>query len=342
MRFLSIGKINPGTRLAKPIYSSDGSILLKENYELTASVLKRLESLGYGGLYIEDEVSEGIVITDLVDEELKMETANRLEQIIKNNGNLSDMTPLIREVVDNILDNEEIMLNMYHLNNYHNYTYTHCVNVGIISTCIGIKLNYNKDKLEELSTAGILHDIGKTYVPVDILDKKGKLSNNEFGLIKKHPEVGYRMLTQSHNISSLSKVGVLDHHERMDGSGYPRALKGDKISKFGKVVAVADTYDAMTSDRAYRPRHSVAETVEYLMGTCGQLYDYDVVDSFTKCVAVYPEGTFVELSDGTKGIVFKNHSDCVLRPVVRSIDDKKIIDLKNDRDYLNICIEKII
>lgn len=342
MRFLTIDQIQPGSQLAKPLYSSKGSVLLKENYELTEKILKRLKELGYKGLYVEDELSKGIVIQDIVDEELRIETTLRLEQILKHNGNLAEMKPVISDIVDNIIENQDVILNMHQLYGYHNYTYSHCVNVGIISICIGIKLNYRRDTLVHLGTAGILHDIGKQQVPITILNKKGKLTEDEFAIIKEHPKAGYQMLMDSCNLSSLSKIGVLDHHERYDGSGYPRGLKGKKISIFGRIVAVADTYDAMISDRAYRPGYSTAEAVEFLMGSCGRLYDYEVVDSFTKCIAAYPEGTFVILSDGTKGIVVRNYSDCILRPMVRSIEDKQIIDLKNDEKYLNICVKKVI
>ncbi len=342
MRFLTIDKVVPGTRLAKPLYGAHGVILLRENVVLSEAILSRLKLNGYAGLYIEDEISEGIFINDVVDEGLRLKTASRLEYIVNQNGNLEEMKSLITEIVDGIIASGDVEINMNHLWGHHEYTYLHCVNVGILAVSIGIKLNLNRDNLIYLGTAGILHDIGKKYIPIEILDKQGKLSNEEYDLIKRHPVQGFEILVDAMELSSVTRVGVLEHHERYDGSGYPRGLKGDQITIFGRILAVADTYDAMTSDRAYRNAFSASETVEYLMGTGDQLYDSNIIDVFIKCVTVYPVGTCVELSDGTQGIVLKNYSDCVLRPMVRNINTKEIIDLKNDSKYLNLCISKII
>jgi HD-GYP domain-containing protein (c-di-GMP phosphodiesterase class II) len=342
MRFLTIDKVVPGSRLAKPLYGAQGVILLRQNVELTEAILSRLKANGYTGLYIEDEISEGIIINDFVDEGLRLVAASRLESIVNQNGNLSEMKPLISEIVDNIIANGDVEVNMNHLLGHHEYTYLHCVNVGILAISIGIKLDLNRDNLIYLGTAGILHDVGKKFVPVEILDKQGKLSKEEFKLIQKHPEFGFEFLADAKELNSVTKVGVLEHHERFDGSGYPRGLKGEEITIFGRILAVADTYDAMTSDRAYRDAFSPSETVEYLMGSGNQLYDSGIIDVFVRCVTVYPVGSSVELSDGTQGIILSNYPDCVLRPVVRNIENKEIIDLKNDLNYLNICITKII
>ncbi|MDF2473730.1 MAG: metal dependent phosphohydrolase [Anaerocolumna sp.] len=338
MRFLSVNQLVPGTRLARPLYGAGGSILLRENFELTESIICRLKGLGYNGVYVNDEISEGIVIQDVVDEKLRIETANRLEDILKNNGNIEDMQPLVSEVVDSIIDNSDIIINMNRLSGHHKYTYLHSVNVGILSIGIGVKLEYNRDKLIELGMSGMLHDIGKKHVPIDILDKSGTLSKEEFQVIQTHPERGYKMLNNAYNLSSVTKVGVLQHHERFDGSGYPNGLKGHEISMFGRIIAVSDTYDAMTSDRAYHKASQPSEVIEYLFGNGNQRYDLRIVDYFSKCIAVYPIGSCVELSDGTQGIVLKNHMDSVLRPVIRNIQNKQIIDLKNDINYLGICI----
>lgn len=342
MRYVPIDKIEAGTYLAKSLYDYNGSVLLHKDYKLTENMIKRLKSLGYKGVYIEDKLSEGICIEEIVDERLKIKAANCLEDIAEHDGNVSDIKPIVTDIVDSIIDNQSVMLSMHQLYKYHKYTYSHCVNVGIISTYIGAKLNYSKKELIQVSTAGMLHDIGKKYIPISILDKEEKLTYDEYNIIRNHPKSGYKMIKDLNGISGLSKVAVLDHHERCDGSGYPRGLVCNDISTFGKVIAVADTYDAMTSDRSYRKAFSPSETVEYLMGDGGKLYDFKVIDNFTKSVAVFPDGSVVELSDGSKGIVIKNYHDCILRPVIRTLDDDIIIDLKNDSNYLNVRVEKVI
>lgn len=342
MRFLSIDNIIPGTRLARPLYGAYGSILLRENYEVTEGMLNRLKELGYTGLYIEDEISKGILIEDVVDEQLRLATASRLENIINKNGSIAGMKPLISDIVDSIITKSDVVINMNQLHGHHEYTYLHCVNVGILSVSIGVKLNFTRDELIQLGAAGILHDIGKKKTPITILDKQGKLTKEEYELIQMHPALGYEMLSDAMELSNVSKVGVLEHHERFDGSGYPRGLKGKEITIFGRILAVADTYDAMTSDRAYRTAYEPSESVEFLMGDGNRLYDLEIIEHFIKCIAVYPIGTLVELSNGRKTIVLKNYSDCVLRPLVRDISSKDIIDLKNDVEYLSVCITKTI
>lgn len=342
MRFLAIDRVEPGSRLAKPLYGPHGVVLLRQNVILTESILSRLKQKGYSGLFIEDEISEGIVIYDVVDEELKFRTASRLESILSQNGNLEELKPLITEIVDSIISNADVEINMNYMWTHHEYTYFHCVNVGILAVSIGIKLDLCREELINLGTAGILHDIGKKDIPVEILDKPGKLSDEEYDMIKLHPEYGYYILADADSLSSATKIGVLEHHERYDGSGYPRGLKGDEITLFGRILAVADTFDAMTSDRTYRNAYSPSEAVEFLMGTGNHLYDSKVIHAFIRCVTVYPVGTCVELSDGTQGIILKNYSDNVLRPLVRNIITKEIIDLKNDPKYLNLCISKVI
>lgn len=338
MRFLSIDKVISGTKLAKPIYGAHGLVLVRENFELTDGIIYRLKELGYQGVYIEDEISEDIVLDDVVDDEIRLEAAFRLEEILKNNYSLDKLKPLISEIVECIVENQDVVINLNKLCGHHQYTFLHSVNVGILSTCIGVRMNYNRKKLIELGTAGILHDIGKKYVSSDILDKPGKLAKEEFDVIMKHPEKGFNMLSSCYDISSIAKVGVLQHHERFDGSGYPRGLKGEQITPFGRILAVTDTYDAMTTDRSYRKAFEPSEALEFLLGTGNMRYDYNIVDSFTKCIAVYPIGTCVALSDGTEGIIMHNYSDCILRPIVRNIDNKQIIDLKNDSSYLDVCI----
>lgn len=342
MRFLSIDKIEPGSYLGKPLYSSQGAILLNEHFQLTEMLLDRLKKLGFCGLYIEDEISNGIMVNDVVSEQLRLEASIKLESIAKNIGSFAQMQPIISNIVDSIIENNDVMIQIQKLHSYHSYTYTHCINVGIYSVCMGAKMGLRRDQLLKLGTAGILHDIGKNDIPIEILDKPGKLTQEEFDIIKSHPVFGYNMIKDTIELSSVTKIGVLQHHERCDGSGYPRGLKKDEISVYGKIIAIADTYDALTSNRSYRAAYSPFEAYEYLLGDGDTQYDIAIVNVFARCIAVYPVGTCVELSDGTKAIVVRNLTDCALRPVVRIINTNETIDLTHDKKYLNICITRII
>jgi len=342
MRYVSIENVTEGMYLAKPIYNSQGSILLGKNFQLTNIYLKKLKELGFVGLYIEDEISKDVFIEDVVSDQLRMDTVTKLERIVEDTGNFEELTPFLSGIIDNIIENKDVLLQINKLFSYHNYTYIHCVNVGILSICMGVRLDYNREKLLKLGMAGILHDIGKNQIPLEILDKPGKLTEEEFDLIKMHPVYGYTMLKGSIELSSITKIGILQHHERCDGSGYPKGLRNEEISDFGKIIAIADTYDALTSDRSYRPAYTPWEAYEYLIGDGGVHYDFGMLTIFSKCIAVFPVGTCVELSDGTKAIVLENNPDNPLRPVLRNLENNTVMDLKNIKKHHALCIAHIV
>ena len=342
MRFLSIDKVAPGAKLAKPVYGENGTIMLRENYILTSSMVGRLKELGYVGVYIDDEISKDIHIEDIVSEKLRLETASRLEEIMKKNGNVIDLMPNIKDIVESVIANKDVVSNMNRILGHHEYTYLHCVNVSIYSVLIGIKHNLTHSELLHLGTTGILHDIGKRYIPIEILDKPGRLTKEEFEIIKTHPMKGYEILKGCRELTSTIKAVVLQHHERYDGTGYPMGLKGEEISKYGRIIAIADTYDAMTSDRAYHKAYSPPEAIEFLMGDGNRSFDTSIVLKFLQCVAVYPLGSCVELSNKMTAIVVENYSDSILRPLVRLTEEPLLIDLKNDKNYLNVCITRIL
>jgi HD-GYP domain-containing protein (c-di-GMP phosphodiesterase class II) len=193
----------------------------------------------------------------------------------------------------------------------------------------------------------MLHDIGKVFIPKEILNKPGRLSDEEFEAIKSHSVKGHEYLKKFFDMPASSSSGVLQHHERFNGSGYPAGIKGNKITPFGKIIAIADVYDALTSKRAYRDAIDPSEAIEYIMGGCGSLFDPALVDIFLKKIAPYPIGTCVSLSNGMTGLVSENYSDCCLRPKVKIIKHGNIevepyfIDLKSDMSTLNITVTGI-
>jgi HD-GYP domain-containing protein (c-di-GMP phosphodiesterase class II) len=195
--------------------------------------------------------------------------------------------------------------------------------------------------------ASLLHDIGKMFIPQEILNKKGKLTDEEYEIVKTHSFKGYQILKENAEFSYYSSIGVLHHHEKYNGTGYPFELKGNKISILGRIIAIADVYDALISDRPYRKSLFPSEALEYIMGGGGTFFDTEIVRFFTKIVAPYPIGTGVLLSNNSTGIVIKNYRDCCMRPVVKIIKqgDELItpyfIDLKNDSNARGIVITGI-
>ena len=194
----------------------------------------------------------------------------------------------------------------------------------------------NERDLNYLVTAALLHDLGKLSIPPEILNKPGRLTPEEYQIMKKHAEYSYKLLSNRWDISAHIKQTVLLHHENYDGSGYPQGLLGKEQSIFVRILHVADVYDALTSKRPYKKPYSPYEAIEYLMGACGIMFDKQVVEVFLEYVPLFPKGTKVNLSDGRTGIIFENAGKHNLRPVIM-LDDGEKIDLM-DKEHLNITI----
>ncbi|NSW89854.1 MAG: HD-GYP domain-containing protein, partial [Firmicutes bacterium] len=241
-----------------------------------------------------------------------------------------------------------LLVNIIDLKSYDDYTYSHSVNVTILSLSIGAVIGLSKNILFKLGMAALLHDIGKVFIPKEILNKNGRLNESEFEIVKTHPYKGYQILKENNSFSYYSSIGVLHHHEKYNGTGYPFELVGSEISLLGRIITVADVYDALTSDRPYRKAMFPSEAIEYIMGGGGTLFDSEIVKFFTKIVVPYPVGTSVLLSNNTTGIVVKNYSDCCMRPIIKVVKhgDTLVtpyyIDLKNDPNTRGIVISGIV
>lgn len=356
MRFVNSDSIKEGMILAKSLLGKNGELLLNKGVVLIPSYVVKIKEQGYNGIYVEDELSRDIDITDIVDDNIRLEAVKSVKSVFSNieDGkgvplhmyrNLAD---IIDNIVDCILDNKSAMVNIIDLKTFDNYTFYHSVNVCILSIVIGKALNFNKKQLYNLGMTAILHDIGKTFIPREILNKTAKLSDKEFDIIKSHSSKGYVYLKENFDIPAVSYVGILHHHERYDGSGYPMGVKGEDINLFGRIVTVSDVYDAITSDRPYRKALSSFEAIEYIMGNSGVAFDPEVAKIFTQKIAPYPVGTSVRLSDGKVGLIIENYPDCCTRPKVKIFmhGDLEVepycIDLKNDGDSLGIVIADVV
>ena len=353
MRYIPTLCLREGMVLAKSLYGKDGVLLLQQGQLLKQSYISHIAHFGFQGVYITDKLSEEIEIKTVIDDELRNSAAKAVRDIYVQSVTtgisqdmVDDAKAVVHDLVENIVKNRNLMVNMIDLKSYDNYTYYHSVNVGVLSIVVGVALGMNNTALYKLGLGALLHDIGKVFIDKSIIDKPDLLTPEEFEEVKKHPAMGYEYLVNANlgfPISAL--VGILQHHERMDGSGYPEGLSGEKIKKLSRIITVADVFDAMTSDRPYRPGMMPSEVMEFLMGGAGTLFDAELVYLFTRKVAAFPLGTCVLLSNGLTAIVVENYEDCGLRPKVKIIskDAKPIyLDLKNDRHLSNLTITSVV
>lgn len=229
------------------------------------------------------------------------------------------------------------LLNMY--STMDKYIAHHSIAVGIISGAIAKKLNYSSGQITQMATAGLMADIGMAKVDIKIRDKKSSLTESDFSEIKKHTIYSFQMIKDSPLLKPEMKLAIFQHHERLDGSGYPKSDKLDDVSVYSQIIAVADVYHAMTSERVYRSKSSSFKVLEMIREEEFGKYNIEVVNKLIELVGSLPISTRVLLSTGEKGEVVFLHRDSPMRPMIRLSDSGQIIDLATKR---SIHIESVI
>lgn len=328
MRRVDLEKIQNGAILSKTIMTLEGKVLLASGMELTEEYRRRLQLNGITEIYIKDEISKNIDVSGIIKDEIIREAKNSIKIMMTSSSIKTSIDGLyvikiVDKIITNILSNSDIVANLSDIRSVDDYTFSHSVNVCILSLIIGIGFGFSEEKLRELGIGSILHDIGKVMIPEEILKKPVQLSNDEFDEIKRHTIYGYDMLKKTKGITMMASYIALGHHERIDGSGYPYHLKNYDIHKAARIVAIADVYDALTTDRIYRKKLMSYEVIDYITSLADRHFDQDIVDVFIKYVAYYPVGTTIALNTGEKGIVTKYNKKFPTKPTIRVVMDSE-------------------
>lgn len=363
MRLIPIYMCQPGMRLGKPIFNSEGQILVGYQFQLTQTIITRLQKMGIDYVYIEDPNTEDILIEEGIKEETRMHLRATLQSMMETFGSSSYDTrfgnaQLFRSCsksVSMVMEdlrydkNDAFMLMNMHMfpsNDYAQHFIQKSMNVCVYATKIGMSEGYVGDDLIAFSLGALLHDVGSLKISREILNKRGTLSPFEYEEVKKHPEYGFKLLKDEPGIPLLAAHCVLQHHERVDGSGYPYGLKKHEIHSFAQWVGLLETYDSLTHPRAHREALLPHQAIEILYGGAGTLYDLDKVKFFRNKVSIFPLGLSVQLSSGESGIVSKVMADYKHRPVVRVLKDSNGAVLKQPYEIdlsrnLSIMIDRV-
>jgi HD-GYP domain-containing protein (c-di-GMP phosphodiesterase class II) len=361
-------------KIDQSIVDRQGRILIARGSLLEDYLIEALLKLGIGGVYIVEgtadelpeesaaklkqtnpealpidkktqETIEKLSVQDRkkvqLSESVKKRVAEGMQFLYSNTeaDNFMEATDNItNELMKSITDNDAVAVDISILKVSDEYTFKHSVDVATMAMVVAKQHGMSKSEIRDIGMAGILHDVGKTKIPNEILNKPGKLTDEEFTIMKNHPVYGYKILKEKPEMSNDILLGVLQHHEKMNGKGYPMGVSSDKIGKFARIISVVDVYDALVTERPYKKAFTPRDAVEMIMSMTADM-DINAMKSFMKSVILYPVGSVVQLSNGEPAKVVENNVEYLLRPKVVGLVSGKVYDLSGDLACANIIIE---
>jgi HD-GYP domain-containing protein (c-di-GMP phosphodiesterase class II) len=349
MRRIPVEQLNSGDRLGRDVYASAEALpLLRAGVRVSDSYRQSLQRAGVTAVWIDDGLSEGIEPLEVLEEATRQRATIAVRDAFRDvtrslpsgatvsPDTVNEMRQVAELIVRDVAANVHSALALNDLANADGYTLKHSLAVTTLGLSLGLRVMQKygwvdvqgkrrfdgiEDRLAPLGVGLLLHDIGKLAVPAEILRKPGPLTDEEWTAMRAHPTLGFQILRKDEEISPLARAVVRSHHERWNGSGYPDGQAGSQIHQFARIAAVADVFDALTSDRYYRRALPMNEAYDFIAGRAGRDFDPEVVDLFRSVVAPYPPGTRVVLSDGNCGLVKDVRPHDVKRPLVRIIVD---------------------
>lgn len=335
IKIIKTSNAQPGMVLANDIANEFGAVVLYQNSKLDMISINKLIEMGFEIIRVFKENLPKENKEKLVEASYK----NNLLQIndifssvrTGKNVNIEKIIEMSENINDNFSSVSDVVSCLNKIRAVHEYTYCHSINVSLLCSLLGSWLKLDDEQIKQLSYCGLLHDIGKAKISPEILNKPDKLTEREFEEVKKHPVTAYEILKTNPSVSSDIALGVLMHHEREDGSGYPFGVKSNQINFFAKIIAVADIYDAMTSERTFKKRIPQLNVLEMYKNELLIKCDPTIVITFFKNIVEYYLGNIVKLSNGQSGEIVFINTNYISKPLVK-LKDGSIIDLYKQSD----------
>lgn len=347
---VAVQDLRPGMVLAENLFDQDGNVLLSVGMILKQSFIHkiidthltevRIENIEDAAEDISPEANhDGIEEVQAVfqaREQAREVIKRSLQEVLIHNAVNGDLIlSVVNKIIEELLNQEDIVINLNKLQMVDDYLFEHSVNVSIYSIITGIMMGLNKEKLVILGTGAMMHDVGKMMLDKEILNKPGLLSDEEFQYVKQHTNMGYDLLMRTQKIHPDAAMIALNHHERLDGNGYPKGCGVSDISILSKIVSVVDVFDALTSDRVYSKRINHFKAMEYICSMIDVHFDEMVTKTFIKTVGYFYRGLVLQLSNGDIGVVIREDKALPVVKIVIDSHNQKVtnnfeVDLKKN------------
>mgnify|MGYP003291667424 FL=1 len=362
--FVRTSSLKEGMKVDQSIIDKTRRVLIARGTVLDTYLIEALKRLGINGVYIREgeeaepvlpkedvkvsekarKVIEKLTVEDRTRVTLSESVKKRVQEGISylySNTEAEDFADASKSIASELLkaidDNDALAVDISMLKVSDEYTFKHSVDVATMAMIVAKKMGYSEEEVYDIGVAGLLHDLGKAKVPPEILNKPGKLTEEEFEIMKKHSIHSYNILKENKGIKDSVKLAVLQHHEKINGQGYPMGLEASQICKFAKILTVVDIYDALVTERPYKAAFTQRDAVEMLMAMTYEL-DMDALKGFLGSVILYPVNCIVQLSNGETARVVENYTEYILRPKVVGLQSGKVYDLAYDLGCANIII----
>lgn len=324
MRQVNVSYLSEGEILAHPVLDANGRVLLRAGAKLTNLYIEKIQSLGVNMVLIEDARLDDVVISMPITPKTKeaaYQAVKSVKDCLETNRSIrtNELHDLLKRMISDLLSFKGVLGFESDFRAFDDFSFHHSVNTTIFALILGVATGYTESKLLECGIGVLMHDVGNFKIPDVILKKRDKLTEKELNEIKQHPKYGYEILRQINGIGLFSAHVALQHHERWDGSGYPRGLKGTSIHEYARIAAIADVYEAQTSKRIYRDALEPYQAHEFITAHSGIHFEPKLINIFSKRISIYPDGSGVLLSNGQRGNVVKQNIGSPTRPYLRML-----------------------
>lgn len=361
-KFVSVRALQSGMVIDQAIIDKTGRILIARKTALDDFLIDSLRKMGVTGIYIregeEDPETEGIEISPVtletieklkvpdqkkvtLSESVKSRVSQGVQYLFSDTSSekFTDTAENVTtSLMDAIMESDAVALNIDALKVSDEYTFKHSVDVATMGMIIAKKAGMQDSEIRKIGVSGLLHDVGKAQIPNEVLNKAGKLTEEEFAVMKQHALFGYNIIKEKDDLDMQVKLGVLQHHEKINGRGYPLGVADKQICPYARILSIADIYDALVTERPYKKAFTQQDALEMIMAMTEEL-DIGFMRYFIDSIILYPVDSIVKLSNGEKAKVVKNSPHYPLRPKVVGLKSGKVYDLLEDIKCANLLIE---